>query len=223
MTSKASLPSGYPADLEAEVLLADGRAAELRPILPSDVAALKLLHASLSAESLYMRFFGPRRVLPEAEFERFVNVDYLDRLALVVFVDGELVAVARYDRARYATKPRWPSPSATTIRVAALPRSCSNTWLRRPVAMGIRTFVADTLAQNSPHARASSERPVSKSRPRSSRASFASRWSSTPTSTYLEKVEERDRRSDVASIDAAPATVPRSPSSGRAAARHDRP
>ena len=131
MTGEESLPSGYPEDLEAEVLLADGRAAEVRPILPSDVAALKLLHASLSPESLYMRFFSPRRVLPEAEFERFATVDYVDRLALVLVVDGDSSPSPVTTASVAATRPKWHSRSATTIRDAASPRSCSNTWHRR--------------------------------------------------------------------------------------------
>ncbi len=199
MTSKASLPSGYPEDLETEVLLADGRAAEVRPILPSDVAALKLLHASLSAESLYMRFFSPRRVLPEAEFERFVTVDYVDRLALVMVVDGALVAVARYDRVGSGNK----AEVAFTVRDDHQGRGIATVLLEHlasaAVSIGIRTFVADTLAQN--RRMLSVFRTVGFEEHASVEQGVVHvTMELAPTSTYLEKVEERDRRSDVASM-----------------------
>jgi GNAT superfamily N-acetyltransferase len=69
----------------------------VRPILPTDIESLLAFHSRLSDESIYMRFFGHRRDLPRLEAERFVNVDYAQRMALVAVVDGELVAIGRYD------------------------------------------------------------------------------------------------------------------------------
>ena len=84
-------PGGYPTELEADVLLADGRTASIRPITPDDSERIRALHASLSDEAVYFRFFTFHRTLSEVELEHFTGVDYLDRLALVAFVDGELV------------------------------------------------------------------------------------------------------------------------------------
>ena len=64
-TTAPVLPVAYRAELRADILLADGRVAEVRPILPSDLASLKSLHSSLSSESIYLRFFSFRRDLPE--------------------------------------------------------------------------------------------------------------------------------------------------------------
>ena len=88
----------YPAELECDVLLSDGRTARLRAIRPDDGPALRAFGQKLSSETVYFRFFAPRRGISDEEITHFVTVDYQDRLALVAVVDGELVAVARYDR-----------------------------------------------------------------------------------------------------------------------------
>ena len=88
----------YPAELECDVLLSDGRTARLRAIRSDDGRALRSFGQRLSRETVYFRFFAPRRGISDEEITHFVTVDYRDRLALVAFVDGELVAVARYDR-----------------------------------------------------------------------------------------------------------------------------
>jgi acetate---CoA ligase (ADP-forming) len=146
---QAPQPSAsYPAELEADVLLADGRVAKVRPILPSDAVLLKGLHASLSPESVYLRFFSPRRMLRDSEFEHFANVDYVDRLALVALVEGELVAVARYDRPPGTDQ----AEVAFTVRDDQQGRGIGTILLEHlasaAVATGIRRFVADTLSEN---------------------------------------------------------------------------
>jgi acyl-CoA synthetase (NDP forming)/GNAT superfamily N-acetyltransferase len=88
----------YPAELECDVLLLDGRSARLRAIRPEDAPTLRAFGAKLSTETVYFRFFSPRRSIGDEEIAHYVTVDYFDRLALVAVVDGELVAVARYDR-----------------------------------------------------------------------------------------------------------------------------
>jgi GNAT superfamily N-acetyltransferase len=142
------LPADYPADLESDVRLADGQTTKVRPILPSDLDALQALHASLSDESIYFRFFGPRRHLPQADFERFVNVDYMDRLALVALVDGELVAVARYDK----EPGRAEAEVAFTVRDDQQGRGIATVLMEHlaaaAVAVGIRQFSAETLFEN---------------------------------------------------------------------------
>jgi acyl-CoA synthetase (NDP forming)/GNAT superfamily N-acetyltransferase len=78
--------------------LSDGRTAHLRPIRPDDGPALRSFGEKLSRETVYFRFFAPRRRISDEEIAHFVTVDYRERLALVAVVDAQLVAVARYDR-----------------------------------------------------------------------------------------------------------------------------
>ena len=92
------LPAGYPADCEADVVLSDGGTAHVRPIRPDDGERLVALHGRLSRESIYYRFFSPHPRLSEKEVRHFTTTDFVNRLALVLMLGDEMIAVARYDR-----------------------------------------------------------------------------------------------------------------------------
>jgi len=96
--ARSGRPTGYPAELEADVLLSDGRHVHVRPILPSDGPALAAAVASADAETLRLRFLGWRPVLDDASFRHLVEVDYQRRLALVAFDSADRgVGIARYE------------------------------------------------------------------------------------------------------------------------------
>lgn len=88
----------YPAHWEADVLLLDGSPARLRPIRPDDADRLVEFYARVSPESKYLRFFAPYPELSPRDVKRFTTVDYVDRVAFVVTVGGDIIAVGRYDR-----------------------------------------------------------------------------------------------------------------------------
>src|SRR4051812_17263255 len=71
---------------EGDVVLSDGGTVHVRPIRPSDAAALVALHGRLSPESIYFRFFSPKPRLTDKEIERFTVVDFEDRVALVAML-----------------------------------------------------------------------------------------------------------------------------------------
>lgn len=79
-------------------MLTDGGTVHIRPIDPSDAAALVDFHSRLSDDSVYLRFFSPKPTLSPKEVERFTHVDHHDRVALVADLGDHLVGVARYDR-----------------------------------------------------------------------------------------------------------------------------
>jgi acyl-CoA synthetase (NDP forming)/RimJ/RimL family protein N-acetyltransferase len=89
---------GYPDHWEADVVLADGATAHLRPIRPDDADRLRVFHSRLSPESIYYRFFSPRPRLTDREVDHFTTVDYHDRVALIATVGDTMIAVVRYDR-----------------------------------------------------------------------------------------------------------------------------
>ena len=78
--------------------LGDGTEATVRPIAPSDGAALLRFHARLSRRSVQMRYFYPHLELGADEVDHLTQVDGTNRVAFVVERDGDLIAVARYDR-----------------------------------------------------------------------------------------------------------------------------
>jgi acyl-CoA synthetase (NDP forming)/RimJ/RimL family protein N-acetyltransferase len=88
----------YPPHWEADVVLADGGTAHLRPIWPDDADRLVALHSRLSPESIRYRYFAPHPTLSPREVEWFTHVDHDDRVALVAVLGDDLLAVARYDR-----------------------------------------------------------------------------------------------------------------------------
>jgi acyl-CoA synthetase (NDP forming)/RimJ/RimL family protein N-acetyltransferase len=79
------------------VVLRDGRAAHLRPITPGDAEALVAFYARVSDQSKYYRFFAPYPTLSERDVARFTQVDHDRRVALVVTLGPQLIAVGRYD------------------------------------------------------------------------------------------------------------------------------
>ena len=88
----------YPSRWEADAVLADGGTVHLRPVRPDDADRLRAMHARLSADTVYMRFFSMVRTLSAREVERLTTVDHDDRVAVVALLRDELVGVARYDR-----------------------------------------------------------------------------------------------------------------------------
>lgn len=142
-----AVPPRYPAELEGSVVLPDGTAVAVRPIVPGDGAALAEFHLGLSDISVYLRFFGAHPRLSPAEVERFTCVDYEDRLALVATVDGRLLAVGRYDRGdggeaevAFVVADQYQHRGIGSVLLERLARAARQ--------RGITTFYAQTLAEN---------------------------------------------------------------------------
>lgn len=80
--------------------LRDGRSIEIRALKPEDRSAFTSAAARVSAQSLYRRFFGPKRGFTEKETDFFINVDFLNHVALVALAieDGRaaIVGAGRY-------------------------------------------------------------------------------------------------------------------------------
>ena len=87
----------YPAHWTADVLLRDGHPAQLRPIRSEDQDGLAAFYEQVSDTSKYYRFFAPMPHLSERDLNHFANVDYVDRVAFVLLVAQQIVAVGRYE------------------------------------------------------------------------------------------------------------------------------
>ena len=81
-------------------LLRDGRRVEIRALRPDDRADFVAAVSQTTAQSLYRRFFIPRRGFTVEEVASFVNVDFVDCVALIaVMQQGErplIVGGGRY-------------------------------------------------------------------------------------------------------------------------------
>lgn len=131
-----------------QVVTTDGRRLTLRPISPEDGEALVAFHATLSAESVYYRFFSWHPRLSPDEVRRFTVVDGAERVALVVVDEQAIVAVGRYDRragtgdaeVAFVVTDTHQNHGLATLLLARLADIAR--------ANGIDTFVAETLADN---------------------------------------------------------------------------
>lgn len=87
-----------PGRIVDEAELRDGERILIRPIGPADGQQLAALHARLSPDSIYRRYFGAKAQLSPAEIVRFTSADEKWRFALVgVRGTGPLAGVARYE------------------------------------------------------------------------------------------------------------------------------
>lgn len=146
---RESLVTGrYPNDLESDVVVRTGASFRLRPIRSDDGAKLVAFHGRLSFDSIYRRYFSVHPELSDDEVLHLTQVDYVDRLALVVESDDELIAIGRYERC----------PSTTTAEVAFVVRDdyqhlglghrLLDALAAAALVRNITTFTAETLTEN---------------------------------------------------------------------------
>ena len=81
MTS--DFPVADPADFSVMETLRDGREIEVRAQRPQDRKDLEAAVVRMSDESLYRRFFGAKHHFSEKEADYFLNIDFINHIALV--------------------------------------------------------------------------------------------------------------------------------------------
>ncbi|WP_445154598.1 bifunctional acetate--CoA ligase family protein/GNAT family N-acetyltransferase [Arthrobacter sp. Hor0625] len=138
----------YPEHWEADVVLRDGGTAHLRPIHPADADAVQAFHVGQSQKSIYMRFFAFKSKLSAKELKRFTEVDYKDRVALVITIGGDIIGIGRYDRLQDPAE----AEVAFNIADAHQGRGIGSILLEHLAAAarenGIRKFSAEVLPEN---------------------------------------------------------------------------
>ncbi|WP_432557470.1 GNAT family N-acetyltransferase [Granulicoccus sp. GXG6511] len=137
----------YPGHWEKDVLLADGSTAHLRPVRPDDDDRLIAFYARVSPESKYLRFFAPYPVLSAKDVERFTQVDHNDRVALILTVGPNMVAIGRYDRIDDSE-----AEVAFLVEDSQQGKGCGQLLLEHLAEAarerGIQRFIAEVLPQN---------------------------------------------------------------------------
>ena len=132
---------------DADVLLKDGRVAQLRPIVPDDADRLVEFYSRVSDESKYMRFFAPYPELSAKDVERFTHVDLDRRVAFVVTLHDLIIGVGRYDAVSDDE-----AEVAFLVEDAHQGRGVGQLLLEHLAQAGrergIRRFVADVLPAN---------------------------------------------------------------------------
>jgi acyl-CoA hydrolase/GNAT superfamily N-acetyltransferase len=88
-------------DYKTSVALKDGRIMEVRPLLPSDELSSRNFFYSLKEETIYYRFFYPKKIFDHKVIqEQWSSVDYRKRMTLIGLTmrggTQEIIAVASY-------------------------------------------------------------------------------------------------------------------------------
>lgn len=91
-------PHPFPRAWVADVLASDGGAVSLRPIMPEDAERLIAFHGKLSERTRYLRYFGPYPTMSKRDVRNFTTVDHRNRVAFIVVLGDEIIAVGRYER-----------------------------------------------------------------------------------------------------------------------------
>jgi acyl-CoA synthetase (NDP forming)/GNAT superfamily N-acetyltransferase len=139
--------SAYAAD-GVYALLADGATARIRPAGPDDLGVVQQMHEAMSQDNSYLRFFSMSRTVARQEAERICRPPAADHAALLAWLDGELVGVASYELASRADV----AEIAFAVADEAHGRGVAMLLLEHLVSAargaGVRTFTAETLAEN---------------------------------------------------------------------------
>lgn len=193
----------YPPHWEADVVLADGGTAHLRPIRPGDAEGLVAFHEELSTETVYLRFFAPYPHLTPRDVERFTQVDYIDRVALVALIDGDIVAVVRYDRGRADGVAEAEAEVAFVVRDDHQGRGFGSVLLEHIAACaqerGVRRFYAEVLPANTRMLDVFRDAGYSAERSYGEGVVHLS-LDITPTATTVEVMRSREHRAEARSI-----------------------
>ena len=128
-------------------LLADGTTVEIRPAGPGDFDAVKAMHAAMSPDNTYMRFFNISRLAAETEARRICREPVPGKVALLAISDGEVAGAASY-------VSEVPGQAEVAFAVAdhMHNRGVATLLLEHLVSFArshqITTFTAETLTEN---------------------------------------------------------------------------
>ena len=144
----------YPEDLETWKSTKTGQPILLRPVKISDEPLLKDFFYSLSDESMYQRFISARKDFPHQLLQKFVAVDYFQKMMLVAVKeedDKELICgLGQYD----INSDMFTAEVALVVRDDCQNKGIGAELLSYLVYLakkrGILGFTAEVLAGNDP-------------------------------------------------------------------------
>jgi RimJ/RimL family protein N-acetyltransferase len=140
-----------PASFSVVEQLRNGRQIEIRALKPGDRQELLAAADRTSDRSLYRRFFGVRREFTEEEVAAFVNIDFLNEVALIAMVHEsgrEVIAGG----GRYIVVRPGTAELAFTVVDEYQGQGIGSALLRHLVtlarAVGLRELIAEVLPDN---------------------------------------------------------------------------
>ena len=141
MTSPSTETSTY-------ALLTDGSTVEIRAAEPKDAEAVREMHAAMSPDNIYLRFFSLSPRAADTEARRVTREPGPDHAALLAWLGKRLVGVASYE----ATGKPGVVEVAFAVPDDMHRRGIATLLLEHLVSLarrrGQRAFAAETLAEN---------------------------------------------------------------------------
>lgn len=182
-----------------DAVVKDGRTVHIRPIRPDDLDGLMAMWERLSAESIRLRFFAPRKMDRE-QMRYFVELDWTTRFAAVAEQAGSIIGVSRFD---ILPEDEHRAEFAVLVEDGQQGRGIGTALTRalmEPAAdMGITGFVAEVLRENN--------RMLSVMRDAGLEPAFDdygsvvhTRFTTTPTESYLSTFDQQESASTVAAL-----------------------
>jgi GNAT superfamily N-acetyltransferase len=130
-------------------LLADGTTIEIRAAQPDDFDAVRDLHAKMSPDNLYLRFFSLSPLAAEREARRICREHGPDHAALLAVLDGEVIGCGTYERYGAGSLS---AEVAFTVADDMHRRGVGTLLLEHLVSLarsrGCRSLTAETLSEN---------------------------------------------------------------------------
>lgn len=133
--------------------LRDGRRVEIRALRLDDRDELNAAVGRASAQSLYRRFFAVKRSLTEREMTFFLNIDFIDHVALVAVVE-EGARPTIVGGGRYVVVQPGAAEVAFSVIDEYQGRGIGAALMRHLAAIargaGLHEFTAEVLPGNAP-------------------------------------------------------------------------
>lgn len=117
-------------------------ALEIRPVSPQDASEVRAFYESLSADTLWLRYFVTTPPLERRDINWFVNVDHHDHVALVAVVTwgGVDCIIGEARSIRYAEDPE-TAEAAVVVADAWQGRGIGSRLVAELAAAAVRTGV----------------------------------------------------------------------------------
>ena len=130
-------------------LLTDGTTAEISQARPQDFEAVRAMHAALSPDNMYLRFFSMSPGAARQEAKRVCREPDSEHAALLAWQDGRLAGVGAYE----ATGKPGVAEVSFAVPDDMHGRGIASVLLEHLVwqarQRGLAAFTAETLAENS--------------------------------------------------------------------------
>ena len=133
--------------------LRDGRTLEVRALKPSDETEMMAAVGRIGAQSLYRRFMGAKRGFSDKERAFFLNVDFVNHVALVAVVkEGDRASIVA--GGRYIVEKPGMAEVAFAVVDDYQGQGIGAILLRHLAALaraaGLKEFTAEVLPDNTP-------------------------------------------------------------------------